>query len=128
MANQGPSTGIAAVVAAMVYLLSARVWGASQPVPMYLGAILSVSLGFVAGFCWFGVRPHWPPREAQDRLLLILLPAVITVELGAAFVSSSQFLIRKPHLQLLTWLPQLALAAIAGRLLLHDSIYLKDIS
>ena len=41
--------------------------------------------GFFLG-CWvLGIRPHWPPREDLDRLLALVLPAVMVVELLAAF-------------------------------------------
>jgi hypothetical protein len=89
---------------------------------------LSVTLGFVAGLWWLGVRPHWPPREDQDRLLLILFPAVIVVEMAAAFLSPLLVLDKKPNLQFLVWLPRLVVAALAGRILLHDTSYLADLS
>lgn len=80
------------------------------------GSVLAVGLGMLAGCACLGVRPHWPPREDQDRLLLFLLPAVITVELAAARMGR--------------WvrLPRLAIAAAAAWILLFGSVYLADLA
>ena len=41
-------------------------------------------LGLAAGFylgCWIlKLRPHWPPREDLDRLLLVVLPVAMATE------------------------------------------------
>jgi hypothetical protein len=90
--------------------------------------VLSVSLGLFAGIWWFGVRPHWPPGEDQDRLLLVLFPAIILAEVIAAIIFSIPSEENRHKLQWLAWLPRLALAALASRILLHDTSYLKDLS
>ena len=83
----------AALVAAVVLLLCGLgrkrrpAWAAS-------GAVLGVGLGFCVGGYWLGVRPHWPPREDQDRLLLILLPTVVVVEVIATAVGKWAWLLR----------------------------------
>jgi hypothetical protein len=81
------------------------------------GAVLGVGLGFYAGVWLLGLRPHWPPREDLDRLAFILLPAVIAIELMGAFAGRFRWLV---------WLPRLAVAAVAARILLHGSVYLTD--
>jgi hypothetical protein len=81
-----------------------------------LGTVLGVALGFSVGCAWLDVRPHWPPREDQDRLLLILLPSAVVVELLAA-------LFRR-----MAWLLRFALAASAGWILLYGSVYLEDLA
>jgi len=58
---------------------------------------------------------------------LILFPAVFVAEFAAA-IHSSLFQGKKPNLQWLAWLPRLAVAALAGRILLHDTIYITDLS
>lgn len=80
------------------------------------GSVLAVGLGMLAGCACLGVRPHWPPREDQDRLLLILLPAVMTVEMAAAGMGR--------------WVrvPRLAIAATAAWILLFGSVYLADLA
>jgi hypothetical protein len=73
------------------------------------GGVLGVGLGFFAGCWWLGLRLHWPPREDMDRFLLLLFPAVIGVELLAAFLGRFRWLV---------WLPRLVIAAAAARILL----------
>jgi hypothetical protein len=66
-----------------------------------------------------GVRPHWPPREDQDRLLFLVIPAVLAVEVVGALAG---------RLQPLAWLLRLVVAAAAARVLLHNTSYLTDLS
>jgi hypothetical protein len=78
-----------------------------------------VGLGFAIG-CWgLGIRPHWPPREDQDRLLLFLFPLLIGVELVATIPARRRWL---------AWLPRLVVAVGAAPVLLHNSIYLTDLA
>jgi hypothetical protein len=123
-----PSTAIAAVLAAVVLLLCSWPWRALRSPRRAVAGVLGVCSGLFAGWWWLGARPHWPPREDQDRLLLILFPAVIVVEMAAAFLSPILALDKKPSLQWLAWLPRLVVAALAGRILLHDTSYLADLS
>jgi hypothetical protein len=81
------------------------------------GGVLGVGLGFYAGVWLLGLRPHWPPREDLDRLVFILFPAIIAIELLGAFAG---------RLRWLVWLPRLGTAAVAARILLHGSVYLTD--
>jgi len=108
----------AALIAAAALLLCAWPWRSPRPARAQVGSVLGVGLGFVAGCWWLGWRPHWPPGEDQDRLLLVLLPALVLVELvGAA----------RGGLRRLAWPLRLVVAAGAARVLLHDSIYLTDL-
>src|SRR5260370_7680143 len=85
-AELGPSTGIAAASAALVFLLFGWPWRAPRLRRTAVGGVLSASVGFLAG-CWLlGVRPQCPPREDQDRLLLVLFPAPILLKLLAPFL------------------------------------------
>src|SRR5438874_5981834 len=88
----------AAFLAAAVLLLLAWPWRTPRPGRAAVGSLLGVGLGFIVG-CWLlGWRPHWPLREDQDRLLLILLPAVLWVELIAVFSERFRWLIWLPRL------------------------------
>jgi hypothetical protein len=80
------------------------------------GAVLGVGVGFFAG-CWLlGVRLRWPPREDQDRLLVILLPSAVIVELVAIALGKGAWLLRG------------IVAAGAASVLLFGSVYLAELA
>jgi hypothetical protein len=99
----------AALVAAGGLLLCGGRWGGAA----------SLAVGFFAGVWVLGVRPRFPPREDQDRWLLVLLPAAVAVENAAAALA------RLPRL---AWSLRLALAAAAAPILLYGSSYVADLS
>jgi hypothetical protein len=113
-------SGAAAVLsAAVVLLFCAWPWRKSHPARTSIGWVLGVAMGFSVG-CWLlGLHPNWPPREDQDRLLLILFPALIGVELLGSVPGRIRSLI---------WLLRLAIAAGAARILLHDTSYLEELA
>jgi hypothetical protein len=113
------SLAAAFATAAAVLLLCGWPRRAPRPAFVAAGAVLGPGIGFYLGTLLLRPLPHWPPKEDQDRLLLLLFPAVLAVELLAAFV---------PRPRLLIWLLRGVVAASAARVLLHDSIYLKDVS
>ncbi|MBI3866377.1 MAG: hypothetical protein HY290_31240 [Planctomycetia bacterium] len=76
---------------------------------------LSLVLAMVVGCYVLSLTLHWPPQDGLDRLLLIVLPAVAAIELVAAAT--------KPHWAV--WLLRACLAAVAGRILLHNSSLLE---
>jgi hypothetical protein len=80
--------------------------------------LFGVVAGLVAGLWAFDLWPHWPPTVDQDRFLLILLPAVVVVEIAGAFLNRSWVL----------WALRLPVIALAGRVLLHNTVYLVDLS
>jgi hypothetical protein len=109
----------AALTAAAVLLLCARPWRTARPEQTSAGSALGVGLGFLAG-CWsLRLRPHWPPLEDRDRLLLILLPTIVGVEVVAAFAGRSRGLV---------WLLRLMVAAGTAPVLLHNTSYLTDLA
>ena len=76
------------------------------------GWTLGIGAGFFLG-CWvLGIRPHWPPRDDQDRLLALVFPAVMLVELLAVVPQVPRWLV---------WPLRLALLAGAARVLLHGT-------
>ena len=81
----------AALLAAAVLLFGARIGGKSHSAWRAASGALGTGLGFFVGCLLLGLRPHWPPQEDQDRLLLIIIPAVIAVEVVAAL--SERFLV-----------------------------------
>ena len=83
------------------------------------GAILGTATGFYLGCWWLGHWPSWPMKVDQDRLLIVVLPAAIFVELAAAFP-------RVPRWS--AWTLRLAIAAGMGRILLDHTSYLTDLA
>ena len=76
---------------------------------------MGLGAGFYAG-CWaLDIRPHWPRGEVLDRLLTLVVPAVLAVELLSAFPRVPRWL---------AWVLRLTVAGCVGRVVLHGSIYL----
>jgi hypothetical protein len=99
----------AALLAAAVLLFLGGRWGGAA----------GLAVGFFVGAWVLGVHPSFPPREDQDRWLLVLLPAVVAVEIAAAALG---------RLSWLAWALRLALAAGAAPVLLYGSSYVADLS
>jgi hypothetical protein len=80
------------------------------------GGVGGVGLGLYLA-CWqLQLLPKWPPVDDLHRYLAILFPAVVVVELLACFAG---------RWQLAFWVPRLLIAAAAGRVLLHGSIFIQ---
>ncbi|HEX3451618.1 MAG TPA: hypothetical protein VHS97_25415 [Isosphaeraceae bacterium] len=108
----------AAVAAAMLGIFG---WPRRKEQPTWIddGWVLGVTAGFILG-CWaIGIRPHWPPREDLDRLLALVIPAVLAVELVAAFPKVPRWLI---------WPLRMVIVAWGTRVLLHGSGYITDLA
>src|SRR5260370_2387786 len=107
--------GAAGLTAAAVLLLYGWPWRKPYAPGASAGVVLGVGVGVYVGALLLGVRPHWPPREDQDRLLFLLFPAVVLIEFVAAFAG---------RLRWSAWVPRLLVAALAAPVLLHGSEYL----
>jgi len=77
--------------------------------------MLAIALGLTLGGALLRLPLGWPPASALGRLLLIVLPAAIWVELFAGFSRIPPWL---------AWSLRLTLAVSASRILLHGSVYL----
>jgi hypothetical protein len=107
-----------AAAGASVFVVLALGWsrpsaGASR---FNVAGVLAVALGLLAGYGTLRLRLSWPPANALDRLLTIVLPAVIGIELLAG-------LERLPRWGV--WLLRIGLALAVGRILWHGSVYLS---
>jgi hypothetical protein len=107
----------AGLTAAVVILIYGWPWRKPFAPGVSAGAVQGVGVGVYVGILLLGLRPNWPPREDQDRLLLLLFPAVVVIEFAAAFAS---------RLRWLAWVPRLVVAALAARILLHGIVYLTE--
>jgi hypothetical protein len=110
--------GIAFVASCIVLWICGRPWRAASKSWVDAGWVLAVGTGFLLG-CWvLGNRPHWPFREDQDRLLGLVFPAIVLVELLAAWPRMPRWLVGS-----------LRLAVVVGTapVLLYETTYLTDL-
>jgi hypothetical protein len=110
------ASAVAAGLAALIALVLGWPWRQSRPARRAAGGALGVGAGFLIGTWLLGFPPHYPPQEDQDRLLLILLPAAVAVEVAAAVLGRRWWL---------AWPLRLAVAAGAARVMLHGSVYIS---
>jgi hypothetical protein len=93
------------------------------PRPRFTSIDAGWTLGIGAGFflgCWvLRMRPHWPPRDDQDRLFVLVLPAMLLVELLAALPEVSLWLV---------WPLRLAVMTGGARVMLHGTSYITDLT
>jgi hypothetical protein len=76
------------------------------------GRALAVVIAMYAGLSILGLLPHFPPREALDRLLLIVLPAALVAEAIASIAKR------------FGWIARATVAVLAAPVLLWDSLYI----
>jgi hypothetical protein len=107
---------IAAAVAGLAVLAFGFPWRSPHPARSGVGWVIGLGGAFyVACRHMTGVWPHWPPRDGAERLLALILPAVLLVELLAAL---------PPVPRWLAWALRLAVAAATAPVLLYKSIFL----
>lgn len=108
--------GAAAVVSAVCVL--ALGWGRRSVNASRVNSacVLGIGVGMVLGYQVLRLRVVWPPVNGLDRLLTIVLPAVLGIELLVGFPRVPRWLI--------VFL-RMSLAAASGRILLHGSVYLS---
>lgn len=107
----------AAALASALCVL-ALVWRrqAASPARVNVACILALTAGLLLGYRVLQLRLPWPPVNGLHRLLLIILPGAITIELLAGSARLPQWL---------SGLLRICLAAVTGRILLHGSVYLN---
>jgi hypothetical protein len=110
--------GMTFVASAIVLWICGRPWRAASKSWVDAGWVLAVGVGFLFG-CWvLGNRPHWPFREDQDRVLGLVVPAIVVVELLAVW----------PRVPLWVVGPlRFAVVAGAAPVLLYGTTYLTDL-
>lgn len=79
-------------------------------------SVLGIAAGLAAGYGVLQLRVSWPPVNGLDRLLTIILPAVVIIELLAALPKTPPWLV---------WSLRMTLVALLGRIVLHGSAYLS---
>ena len=105
--------GITAAISLTVTLLCDR---SSRKTIAAASSVLAVVSALYAGLWILDLLPHAPPREALDRLLLIIVPSAAVAELVAA--ASGR----------IGWVGRGAVAASVAPVLLWGSVYTTDLS
>jgi len=109
------ATATTAIVSVVLILTMAKSRRSPGETWLNSACVLGIGFGLFAGYHVLSWRLAWPPSNGLDRLLTIVLPAALGIELVAGFQSVPRWL---------AWLFRLSLAATASRILLHDSVYL----
>lgn len=84
--------------------------------PAGLLCLLGLAVGLATGSCILGLPMSWPPASGLGRLLTIVLPATIGIEMLSAWPLVPRWL---------AWSGRLCMAMLAGRILLDGSVYLS---
>jgi hypothetical protein len=108
--------GTSALVSAVIALALLKTRCEAGPGWRNFASAVAISAGLFAGYGLLSLQLAWPPRNGLDRLLTIIIPLALCIEVIAAF----------QHGRLrVAWLLRLSLAAAVPRILLHDSVYLR---
>ncbi|MFT5523581.1 MAG: hypothetical protein ACI9HK_001529, partial [Pirellulaceae bacterium] len=79
--------------------------------------VISIAAGLATGYCVLSLVRSWPPVNALDRFLMIVIPVTLAVELVSGVSQMPRWF---------AWLLRLVIAAAVPRILLHDSVYLGE--
>lgn len=107
----------AAIVSAISVLAMASLKRPAGMTRLKSASITGIGIGLSAGYQVLGFRLEWPPTNGLDRFLTIVIPAAVAIELAAGFDSVPRWF---------AWSLRVSLAAAIPRILLHDSVYLRD--
>jgi len=107
----------AGALVAFVLLLAGWPWRQSHPVRVAAAGALALGGAVLLGAWMLQLSLHFPPSEPIDRLLFVLLPAVVGVEAVAAVL----------RLPWLGWLLRCMVAAAAAPILLHGAGYITEL-
>ncbi len=79
--------------------------------------LAAVVVGAVSGYAVLALWPRWPPANALDRFLVIVLPATVALLTLGHWPRKSRAL---------RWGLEFVLAVVLVRILLHASVYLQE--
>lgn len=105
----------AAGASAIIVLALGWPWRRASPTRLNAACILGIGVGLVLGYGVLQFRFAWPPTGGLDRLLMVVLPAAIGLELVAGIPGLPRGV---------AGVLRISLAAAIGRILLHGSVYL----
>ena len=109
--------GIAAAASVVVVLVMLALSRSINETRLNVACVFGIGIGLVIGNAVLALNLSWPPRSGLDRLLMIVVPAVLGVELIAGFN-------RVPRIA--AWLLRISLSLATPRILLNGSVYLSS--
>jgi hypothetical protein len=112
----GKAMAAAAGASAIVVLVLGRFRPPAGAARLNAASLLGIGLGLLVGCIVLSIDPGWPPASALPRLLTIVLPAAVGIELLCGLERVPAWL---------GWLLRIGLSAAIGRVLLHGSVYLS---
>ena len=110
------SIGAATIVSTLCVWAMVGWRPSSSVVGLNSASVVGMGLGLALGGHVLGLRLAWPPVNGLDRLLMIVMPMALGMELIACFECVPQRV---------AWLLRMSLAATTPRILLHGSVYLS---
>ncbi|HEX5446857.1 MAG TPA: hypothetical protein VFW87_23780 [Pirellulales bacterium] len=112
----GSALALAAGITALVALAVGALRPPASLARRKVACVMAVAAGLASGGYVLQWPVAWPPTSGLGRLLTIVLPLAIVIELISAATAVPRRLV---------WCCRLALAMSIGRILLHGSIYLS---
>lgn len=128
---------LAAIVASTTILLAFRVLSRKRSRVMSETAnVVAMTCGVLAGYFTLKFSWPWPPANALDRFLTIVLPGTLVIEISAAIIRdcppadstagpANLHLRVRRSVHCLLWIARFGLCCGIGRILMHGSVYLK---
>jgi hypothetical protein len=110
------ASGAAAIVSAVFMLTMTAVRRTPGVAWIHSTCVVAIGLGLAVGYYVLSLSVASPPMNGLDRLLVIVVPAVLGIELIAGLQSVPPWV---------AWSLRIGLAASMPRILLHGSVYLS---
>ena len=105
---------IVSVLSVVTMVAGSRVAGSTW---LNSASVVGIGLGFAAGYSWMSLQPVWPPAGSLDRLLALVIPVALGIELIAGLRIVPNWTV---------WLCRVCFAVAVPRILLHGSVYLSS--
>ncbi|MBC8355246.1 MAG: hypothetical protein H8E66_24995 [Planctomycetes bacterium] len=110
------ATAAAAIVSATFVLAMAGVRRSAIATWLNSTCVLAIGVGLAAGYSVLSLHLAWPPRNGLDRLLTIVVPLALIIELISGVERVPRWV---------AWFLRISLTATIPRILLHGSVYLS---
>lgn len=109
--------GASAIISAMFVLVMVGLRRSASTTWLNSACVLGMGFGLVCGYEVLAWRWTWPPAKGLDRLLMIVVPTALGIELIAGFPGVPRWV---------AWFLRMSLAATIPQVLLHGSVYLSE--